>query len=189
MKKERGSYKKSNLTKHVLSMALKSKLKEKELDQITVTELTDLCGLNRQTFYYHFGDLYELFEWTMDLELMRFYTDFDLKKFAEQTFVDAFLETLYENKNAILNIYGSLEHIRLRRYFFQAFYPLIENHLAGVLKKDEKRDGNFVFMVNFFTDGLTALFLNWFGNAMQEDLSPDLKRFYYLIESQAEPDW
>ena len=50
-----------NRTKSQLDLALRTLLKEKSLDQIRVRELTELCGIRRQSFYYHFADVYELF--------------------------------------------------------------------------------------------------------------------------------
>lgn len=39
---------------------LKELMKRKPLDKISIRELTDGCGVNRQTFYYHFADIYDL---------------------------------------------------------------------------------------------------------------------------------
>ncbi len=38
-------------------------MKVKPLDKITIKEIVDECGLNRQTFYYHFPDIFGLLEW------------------------------------------------------------------------------------------------------------------------------
>lgn len=51
------------LTKQRLAGALKEALKTKPLDKIRIHELTDRCGLYRQTFYYHFTDLESLLFW------------------------------------------------------------------------------------------------------------------------------
>lgn len=57
-----------NRTKQRLSRALKELLRKKPLDQIRVRELTELCGLRRQSFYYHFKDVYDLFDWSVRQE-------------------------------------------------------------------------------------------------------------------------
>ena len=49
-------------TKQQFADALSALLERKSLDRITVSDITDECGLNRQTFYYHFHDIYELIE-------------------------------------------------------------------------------------------------------------------------------
>lgn len=40
--------------KRKLAMALKKRLAAAPPEKITIKELTDDCGVNRQTFYYHF---------------------------------------------------------------------------------------------------------------------------------------
>ncbi len=36
---------------------------EHTLNKITVKEIVNRCGVNRQTFYYHFRDIYDLLDW------------------------------------------------------------------------------------------------------------------------------
>ena len=57
-----------NRTKRDLDRALRRLLEEKPLAQIRVRELTALCGIRRQSFYYHFPDVYALFEWSAEQE-------------------------------------------------------------------------------------------------------------------------
>ena len=53
----------SLITKKAIATALKSLILEKPFDKISIADLTKACGLNRQTFYYHFQDKYELLTW------------------------------------------------------------------------------------------------------------------------------
>ena len=64
MNNRRGGYKKmSQITKRALEASLKKLLTKKPLDKITITDITEDCGINRMTFYYHFKDIYDLVEW------------------------------------------------------------------------------------------------------------------------------
>ena len=40
--------------------------KQKNIDKITVKDLVEACGISRQTFYYHFQDILEVIEWSLD---------------------------------------------------------------------------------------------------------------------------
>ena len=40
--------------------------KQKNIDKITVKDLVEACGISRQTFYYHFQDILEVIEWSME---------------------------------------------------------------------------------------------------------------------------
>lgn len=41
-------------------------VKRKGIDKITVKEIIDECRISRQTFYYHFQDIMEVIEWTVE---------------------------------------------------------------------------------------------------------------------------
>ena len=47
-------------TEHRLAEALKEMMSGTPLDEISVTMLVRKCKVNRQTFYYHFHDIYDL---------------------------------------------------------------------------------------------------------------------------------
>ena len=47
-------------TEYRLAEALKNMMSEVPLDSISVTALAKKCKVNRQTFYYHFHDIYDL---------------------------------------------------------------------------------------------------------------------------------
>ena len=56
--------------KRKLAMALKKRLAAAPPEKITIKELTDDCGVNRQTFYYHFQDIYNLLKWLFHEEAL-----------------------------------------------------------------------------------------------------------------------
>lgn len=57
-----------NRTRRELDEAMRTLLSRKPLDQLRVRELTELSGLRRQSFYYHFKDVYDLFAWSIRRE-------------------------------------------------------------------------------------------------------------------------
>ena len=61
----------NQLTKDAIAKALTDLLQERPIEKITIKDITDCCGINRQTFYYHFSDIYDLMEWTLDKELRK----------------------------------------------------------------------------------------------------------------------
>lgn len=61
----------SQNTKKMLVETLLSLLEKKPLSKITVSEIVNLCDINRKTFYYHFTDVYDLLEWHLDAELQK----------------------------------------------------------------------------------------------------------------------
>ena len=55
----------SLMTKKVLASSLKELMRHKPFSKITVKEIIQNCGVNRNTFYYHFDDIYALLRWML----------------------------------------------------------------------------------------------------------------------------
>ena len=49
-------------TKKLLTQALTQLLQEKQINEITVKELTDLADMNRGTFYLYYKDIFDMLE-------------------------------------------------------------------------------------------------------------------------------
>ncbi|MBI9106894.1 MAG: TetR family transcriptional regulator [Spirochaetales bacterium] len=58
----------ANSTKIILAEALIETMKSKPLSRISIEDITEKCGLKRQTYYYHFTDKYKLVNWIFDRE-------------------------------------------------------------------------------------------------------------------------
>ena len=85
--------------------ALKKLLSRKELSKITISNITDECGVNRQTFYYHFKDIYDLLEWIYKNEVI---DEIDNKdEDWQQRFLYIFKYVL-KNKEFVKNTYNSI---------------------------------------------------------------------------------
>ena len=57
--------------KAVIADAFAKLAAEKNIDKITVKDLVEACGISRQTFYYHFQDILEVIEWSMEQGFQR----------------------------------------------------------------------------------------------------------------------
>lgn len=64
----------SDQTKYALAAALKELMAQKPIDRITIHDLTERCGIRRQTFYYHFEDVYDLLRWMFQAEAVALLT-------------------------------------------------------------------------------------------------------------------
>lgn len=62
---------KSETTKYRLAEAIKQCMKTTSVDDITVRQIVENCGLTRQTFYRNFLDKYDLINWYFDKLLLK----------------------------------------------------------------------------------------------------------------------
>lgn len=171
----------SQLTKRALGNALKKLLSQSTLDKITVKEIVEECGVIRQTFYYHFQDIYELLEWTF-LEEARMTLE---NKKTSQTWQEGYLQSLQyvvNNRTLIYNTYRSLGRDHLERYLYQ----LTEDLLTGVFRENEEMkqvsEEDFQFIVRFYKYAFVGLTLEWIGTGMKETPEEIVTKLNQLIE-------
>ena len=105
----------SELTKKALAAAAAEILRKKSLDKITIKEITDACGLTRNTFHYHFEDIYDLLGWMLIKEADEILTRFSEEEQWEEGFLEG-LSFLYENKKMIYHIYKTINRGDLDKY-------------------------------------------------------------------------
>ena len=53
-------------TKKKIADGLAEMMRQKPLRKITVQDIMDCGNMKRQSFYYHFQDIYEVIEWTCE---------------------------------------------------------------------------------------------------------------------------
>lgn len=124
----------SQITKNALATALKKLLSKKELSKITISNITEECGVNRQTFYYHFKDIYDLLEWIFTNEVIE-EIDNEIEENWQQKFIYIF-EYVIQNKEFIKNVYSSGS----KEYFYKyGFVGVMEEWIeTGMKEKPQK---------------------------------------------------
>lgn len=158
----------SNLAKKSLAHALKKKIKEKELSKITIQELTDECGLKRQTFYYHFSDIYDLVKWLYTNELIE-EIKVDNNYDSWQKCYSYIFEYVKKNQQLIFKTYNSIA----REYFLSFLNKQTNLFITKVI--DEKindkhiEENNKLFLSNFYKNVLIGCIRDWVEQGMTDD--------------------
>ena len=126
----------SQITKNALAASLKRLLSKKELSKITITNITEECGVNRQTFYYHFKDIYDLMEYRMEREMKRVMEETMSQPDPEKALAQLYMYIM-ENQKHIRALSESAQFMALRRQMGEKVYQYFYNHLEriGMFKK------------------------------------------------------
>lgn len=167
----------AHMTKRLLAAGLKELLMKKTLDKITVKELVQYCGVNRQTFYYNFQDIYELLEWIFTEDGNRLLRETE-KMACRQDRILAIFQELgrEENRKLVINAVDALTPTQLDLFLKRYFRPIIEQivyeDVEGMPLKEEDRD----FLVRLCLVLCVDLLMRWINNGMEGDMSEDLAR-------------
>ncbi len=171
----------TQITKRALAASLKKLLSQKTLDKITVIDIAEECEVNRQTFYYHFKDIYDLIDWIYTHEAARALDGNKTSETWQQGFLRIF-EYVSQNKSFVLNTYHSVNREHLERYLHQETQEL----LLGVIEEKAKglnvRDDDKAFIAHFYKFAFVGLVLDWIKNGMRDEPEQIVERLSILIQ-------
>ena len=150
--------KKGEKTKYRLARSMKECMKSTSVENITVKQITENCGLTRQTFYRNFLDKYDMINWYFDKLLAKSFehmgqgkTVYDalVKKFTyiqeEQTFFSASFR--YDDQNS------------LRQHDFELILAFYENLICE--KTGKVPDENIHFMLEMYCQSSIYMTVKW----------------------------
>lgn len=167
-------------TKLALASSLKRLLQKKFLDDITVKEIVEDCEVNRQTFYYHFQDIYDLLHWFLDHETVQVVQDCP----SWQEALMAVFRYIQENHMIIYHIYRSGGRDHLDCQFFTMSRALVvlllENASDGLSISQRDRE----FLVDFYMYALAGTMLGWLADDMKEEPAQLAARISFLLEGE-----
>lgn len=147
-------------TKQLLTASLKRLMARKPLDKITIREITDGCGVNRQTFYYHFQDIYDLVRWMYRQEAV---TLLDRRE-GVLIWQDGLLQLfryLEENREPCLCALHSLGHEHLRKFFREEIYDIIYRSMEQLAADNRIGEREKGIMTQFYVSALAGAVESW----------------------------
>ena len=149
---------KGEKSKYRLARAMKECMKSASVENITVRQITEQCGLTRQTFYRNFLDKYDLINWYFDKLLVKSCehmgqgkTVYDalVKKFTyiqeEQTFFAAAFR--YDSQNS------------LREHDFELILDFYENLIRE--KTGRKPEENVYYLLEMYCQSSIYMTVQW----------------------------
>ncbi|WP_151409546.1 TetR/AcrR family transcriptional regulator C-terminal domain-containing protein [Anaerococcus sp. Marseille-P9784] len=147
-------------TKMLLANTLKDLLEKKSFSKVTVTEIITLSKVNRNTFYYHFEDIYDLLRWLLEQEAINIVKDYDSKDEIDMA-INFTLSYIEKNRSFLKNILFSVGEKDLRRFFSKDFREIIGNFIKideeelGIKIDDQYRN----VLTMYFTEAIAGLLI------------------------------
>ncbi len=172
-------------TKQMILSAFESILQEKDFDKITVVEIVERCGVNRNTFYYHFQDVYALLEAWIAQNREMYGNLFEEQMSLQEAFFRV-IRFVQDHKAVIMHIYKSTSHTTLLRHFENETYRqtllYIRRHAEGVTVDFE----DVRAMAIFYTSAMAGMLYRWISDEMKYDPVPFVRRICRIVDGNIE---
>ena len=141
-------------------------LEKESLEKINVKKLCETCGINRNTFYYHFEDLMDVLDHIFRREIRLILSE-PVTSIQEEYRLRASM--LYKYKKIILHIYRSKDPGILYKYLDTVTGDLVRKYVAAA---SGNKACNIDDICHMYELTLKGLLLDWLKSGMPE---PDEK--------------
>lgn len=155
-------------------------LDTRPLNRITVRDIVEDCGVNRNTFYYHFEDISAVIEAIIlkDAdEILKEYTDISS---LEQCF-EAAMRLGRDHKNAVYHIYNSSNRDFLERRLMEICKYVATRFVDKTAEGAEViRPSDRDIIIHAYQCEVFGLTIDWLNRGMPENTLTDLSRLCTL---------
>lgn len=174
-----------SLTRNAIISAFLELLDERPLSKITVKDIVDRCGINRNTFYYHFEDIPALIEAISKSEM-----DLLMQKHAAvESMEDCLMiavDFILKKRRAVLHLYNSSNRDLYERELMTICQYVVEKYFDHLLEGEACDPQDREILVRSYRCWCFGLLMDWLNNGLQGDIKPTLKRLCELREGAVE---
>lgn len=169
----------ANFTKRAIRDAFLQQLAQRPLNQITVKDIVEECGINRNSFYYHYEGIPALLEEITAEELDRLIKAHPTIASMEQG-VDAAVEFIRANRRAVLHIYNSVSRDVFERYLMDSCRYVVTTYVNTALAGRTIDEADKAVLIRYHTCACFGIIIDWLNGGMKDDLSAYFCRIFQL---------
>ena len=175
----------ANFTERAIKASFIKLLNERPLSKISVKDIVEDCGINRNSFYYHFQDIPSLLTEIITELTEQIITQHPTISSLEECFRVAF-RLAQDNRRAVLHIYNSVS----RDVFLQSAMKLCEFTVTTYIKTafpdDPISDADRSVLTRFIKCQLFGMVVDWVSSGMKDEAFSDLERIISLCRGVPE---
>ena len=169
----------SAYTKQAIKASFLKLLNERPLSQVTVKAIVEDCGINRNTFYYHFTDIPSL-----ATEIITERADQIIRQYANpdspEACLNAAVQFMTENRRAVMHMYRSISHDTVAFYLMQICRHTVEAYASAAygnlpLNKEDRE-----ILTRFWQCECYGQIVEWLSNDMKYDIQAQFSRLCAL---------
>lgn len=133
-------------------------LEKKSLEKITVKELVTLCGISRQTFYYHFEDVLDVVDWWTRQGAQHLMEE-SLRTDDPRKALRLFVDYTAEHRQTLQHLLASRWREQLERRLVQVFTTHLQDMLHRMHPNLAMSPADEETFLTFYACGISGLLM------------------------------
>lgn len=174
-----------SLTRNAIIDAFLQLLDERPLSKITVKDIVDRCGINRNTFYYHFEDIPALIE-AISKEEMDLLVQKHAKVDSMEDCLMIAVNFILQKRRAVLHLYNSNNRDLFERELMDICQYAVETYFDNQFEWQNSDPMDRDILVRSYRCWCFGLMIDWLNNGLKDDIKPTLKRLCELRDGTIE---
>ena len=175
-------------TRQIILQTLTEPMNEKPLSKIKVTDIVERCGVNRNTFYYHFRDIPDAVEAMVKDEL-----DDVLKSQKAPESVSECMEILVnavqKNKKAMVHLYRSIQRDVFADYLDHAAEHVVKELINRAVGDFEMDPEDKHLVIRYYKCVFVGVLLDWLRHDMEYDILADMHKLEHIYQKSLESQY
>ena len=175
----------ANFTKKAIKASFLKLLNEQPLGKISVRDIVEDCGINRNSFYYHFSDIQALLS-----EIITEQTEAIIQKYPSVNSLEECFELSFklakENKKAVIHIYESADRDIFTRSAMKLCENTVTSYINTAFKNEEIKPADKRILISFVKCLIYGMCIDWISSGMQDEALDDLQRAIDLCQGVPE---
>jgi len=175
----------AKFTKQAIYASFLKLLNDRPLDQISVKDIVDDCGVNRKTFYYYYQDIYALIDDYFKNEL-----DGVAKTLPDglswQDAQKALAAYLLNNRTVVLHIFRSLDYATLEQTAYNMGLQKISEILSAKSKDLDVGEDDVNLIAGLCASAMAGFLVRWCKGGMKSDPNDLIDRVAAVMQGTVE---
>ena len=175
----------ASFTKKAIVQTFLKLLDDRPLNQITVKDIVEACGINRNSFYYHFEDLPSLMEEILKDEADRIINEHASVSSLEDCLCVA-IDFALKHKRAVMHPYGATNRALYEQYLDRVSQYVVSEYVNMKFKEIPADPADKELLIHFFKCILIGGALDWIADGMRYDIRQHVRRLCLLFDGTVE---
>lgn len=141
--------------KMIIADAFREMTHQKNVDKITVKDLVEACHISRQTFYYHFQDIMDVIEWSVQ-QAMQKTLEQGLQISDGEEVMRVFVSSAYQNRTMILRLLASQRRAQIEKMFIEALRVCLRELYRSKASKVPVYYEDLEIWIDFYSLGIST---------------------------------
>ena len=160
-------------------------LNERPVNQITVKDIVEDCGINRNSFYYHYQDLPSMIEEIILDEVNVIIQQYPTIDSVEQC-LDVAISFALENRRAALHLYHSSNRDVFEQYLWRVCGYAVNTYFTSLFEKYALQNSDREVFVRYYKWECFGAIIDWMNGGMKDDIQDIFHRIGQLKRGMLE---